>query len=327
MIKHSIHSTHLIYHWWNDDSEVKPYQDLANPIILSIATLRANNRSMPITVLDLSRCNRKKEDWGNYPSHLNFEVVQWQPLLDQSLPKSSRLCSRVWDVWAYSQKVKESHILFTDCDIFWLSNPLPLNKDKNGRLDSFYCSSNTGVWYFDRRSEVVKETFRLWKSIIAHVLIGDKDFYQDLVEKVPSGSHVFQDEVAFGYFLLQHPELYRPIDVYENFVIDRLRYTEYDVSKIKCLHLLSATVGQHRGRACMFLRELRDSIERVLSPQQISEVFGSMKVKDTLSISQIKTMTTEELRAFLVFTGNTSVHIPDKPSQVHGYFVKELGVE
>lgn len=327
MIKHSRQQIRLLYHWWNDDLSVKPHKDLANPIVLSIATVRAHNWSIPITVIDVSS-EERKEDWKEYSSILNFDVVHWKPLLDQNLHKSSRLCSRVWDIWSYSQLVKEGNILFTDCDIFWIKNPLPLSKANNERLDDFYCSSNTGVWYFDKRSERVKKTIQLWKSIISNVLIGDKDFYDDLSEIVPSAKQFFQDEVAFGYLILKYPELYSPVDMYENFIVDRLRYTEYDFSKIKAIHMLSATLGQMRGRVCLILSELKRSLEKIFSKEQIDDIFNGVNSETEYSVDDVKSISSKELRDFVSFTGNSGCHIPNvKPSDNYGYFVKELGID
>lgn len=66
-------NVHLIYHWYNDKNLDNPCKDLSNPVILAIATVRANNKNIPISVIDVSDFGR---DWGNYPSSLNFIVVK-----------------------------------------------------------------------------------------------------------------------------------------------------------------------------------------------------------------------------------------------------------
>jgi len=297
----------ILYHWWCDEPTVKPYQDMANPVVLSIAVLREHNKSVPVTVLDLSQ--RDTEDWGVFPELLNFKVVKWNPLLNLSLPKSSKLCSRVWDVWAYAHQIGYNKILFTDSDIFWLKNPLPLNEQEdNGDITKFYCSSNTGVWYFDKTTSVSKEVFSIWKNIIARVIIGDIEFFDELRDKVPTANdRCFQDEVAFGYLILQYPELYNPVGYEENYVVYRLRSDNGDLSSIKCLHGLGAVLGNKRGRICLVLKELKDAVERVLTIDHCKMIYGDTDYKDVLSIFDIKKITHQRLKHVLEFTGNVTV--------------------
>jgi hypothetical protein len=295
----------VVYHWWCDNPNVAPYQDLCSPVVLSIAVLRAHNRTIPITVLDLSQ--RDEREWGCFPELLNFEVVKWTPLLDLNLYKSSRLCSRVWDVWDYAHRIPENNILFTDSDIFWLKNPFPLNEqDKCGCLSKFYCSSNTGVWYFDKTSQISEEVIRVWKFIISRVLIRDMDFYTELCVKVTSLlEQNFQDEIAFGYLIVQHPELYNPVGSEENFAIYRLMNKKdlENLDNVKCLHALGAVLGCRKGRICLVLRELKDAIEKVLNKDQIEMIFGNANC-DVHDMKEIKNLTRQELKQLLEFTGN-----------------------
>jgi len=296
----------VLYHWWCDDMTVKPYQDMVNPVVLSIVVLRAHNKSVPVTVLDLSQ--RDAEDWGVFPELLNFKVVKWNPLLNLSLPKSSKLCSRVWDVWAYAHKIGYNKIIFTDSDIFWLKNPLPLNEqEENGDIAKFYCSSNTGVWYFDKTNSISEEVFRIWKNIIARVIIEDKEFFDELREKVPTANKVFHDEVAFNYLIVQYPELYSPIGHEENYHIYVLRNDNQDLRKIKCLHGLRSVLGYKRGRICLVLKELKDAVERVLTIDHCKMIYGDTDYKDVLSIFDIKKTTHQRLKHVLEFTGNVTV--------------------
>jgi hypothetical protein len=290
----------VVYHWWGDNPQVKPYQNMASPIIPSIAVLRAHNRSIPITVLDLS-CD--PQEWGCFPELLNFKLVRWTPRLDLRLHKSSKLCSRVWDVWEYAKQIKQRNILFTDADIFWLRNPLPLVlQEPDGEIQKFYCSSNTGVWYFDKTSEISDEVIRLWKFIISRVLIGDKDFFDELSVIVPTAlERPFQDEVAFGYLLCQHPELYHPVPQEENYMIYRLMNDE-PLDNVRCLHGLGAVLGSGRGLICLALKELRDAVERVLSAKQMKMVFGDIVCDQVYEIDEVKTISHQKLKELLEFT-------------------------
>jgi hypothetical protein len=298
----------IIYHWWNDDVSVKPHTDITNPVILAITTLRAHNKNIPVYILDVSKS--PKHDWEDYPEKLNFEVIPWLPLMNKE-HSCSRLCSRVWDIWHFAKTIKQHKIIFTDSDVFWLNNPLPLMNEIEGRIDYFNCASNTGVWYFDRRSELARKTINTWKSIIMLALM-DEDFLKQIQSKVPTArGGLFQDEIAFGYLILEYPELYRPVHIYENFVIDGLRHSHHHFEKIKCLHALKATLGEKRGNTCLFLKELHDAIKSVLTEGQIEGIFGKAK-SATVSIHDIHKMSRDQLLAFLAFTGNSQAYVPEK---------------
>lgn len=297
--------TRVIYHYWNDKPVCKPYKDMANPIVPSIAALRSVNSAVPITVLDVSKKSKNKPNWGDFPSLLNFEVVPWRPMLNQDLPNSSRLCSRVWDVWGYSQLVKENKILFNDADIFWIRNPFPLAFENDGMLRKFYCSNNTGVWYFDSQSSAAKEVVDIWKSIIARGIIGDKEFNDELVEMFPHSTW-FQDEVAFNYLTKKHPRLLNPVDKFENFWIMRLRQDKsIKVHEIKCLHMLACMFGAERGKSCLVIKELRDAVSKVLTPAQMEMVFGDFVRTTVYTLEKLKSLSHKDWLAFLTSAGNS----------------------
>lgn len=302
MLKTKISNTPMvIYHWWCDNPKIKPYQDMANPVVPSIVVLRSHNKTIPITVLDLSN---NPQDWGCYPDLLNFTVVRWTPKLDLRLYKSSKLCSRVWDIWEYVKQIGQNNILFTDSDIFWLKNPLPLNKqESDGRILKFYCSSNTGVWYFDKTSQISDDVIREWKFVISRVLIGDNDFFDELITEVPSATERhFQDEVAFGYLIKKHPNLYNPIDCEENYTIYRLMNKER-LQDIKCLHGLSAVLGSKRGLICLALKELKDAVQSVLTEKHINVVFSGAVFNDVYEIEKINSISHSKLKVIMEFTG------------------------
>lgn len=294
----------LVYHWWSDYSDVKPYQDLRNPIIASIATLRAHNKDLPINVIDVSD---QHKDWGDFPKILNFQVIKSKPKIDLRLHKSSKLCSRVWDVWEFAQQSKYDNFLFTDSDIFWLKDPFPLTQCHDGNIDKFYCNSNTGVWYFNKNSQITSEVFRLWKFIISRVLINDEDFWKELCEKVPSAidGRPFQDEVAFGYLITQYPELYKSIDFDENYAIYRLLNDDPLLDHVKCLHGLASVLGSKRGLICLILKELKSSIKKIFTKEQIKTVFDGEYWEQEYSVHDIKNLAYEEIKNLIEFTGCT----------------------
>jgi len=208
-------------------------------------------------------------------------------------------------VLEYAKQISNTNILFTDADIFWLKNPLPLvHQEPDGKLLKFYCSSNTGVWYFDKTSEIVDEVFRKWKFIISRVLINDSEFFNELSAIVPTAlERSFQDEVAFGYLICRYPELYNPVVSEENYMIYRLM-NDGPLDNVKCLHALGAVLGSTRGLICLVLKELKESIQSVLNDDQIRDVFSGVTSNHLYGIDEIKSISDYELKKLLEFTGS-----------------------
>ena len=299
----------LIYHWWNDSDSSPAYSDMKNPIIPSIATVRAHNSEIDIFVLDVSET--KNNNWGEYPEILNFQVISTESK-SFSYNRWNKLCSRVWDVFEFANKSLFNKFIFHDSDIFWIKNIFPLENEENNFLEGFNCSSNTGVWYWDKRSAKAQITFDTWKSMI---LLGcaDEDFLESIKkynEQAKRG--IYQDEIVFGHLIISHRSLYCPIPDAENFTIDNLRFNHGDLSKNKCLHGLGATLGYNRGLVCLLIKELWHPICRVLDEKQRKEVFGHIIPNKCFSMHEIKDIEKNELIEFLKFTGNENAFIANK---------------
>lgn len=152
----------FVYHYWGEE-----INSLEFPILPSIATLRFHT-NFPIYVLDY-----KNLDWKGFDKKLNFQIINSNPVLErQKDPRVFwRLCSLPFDSYYYDQKIEEQNIFKTDVDVIWLSDPLPTFSD-NSRL---CCrSDNTGIFYFDKKSPLVKKVFSDWKKEIIRAIQSEK---------------------------------------------------------------------------------------------------------------------------------------------------------
>jgi hypothetical protein len=163
----------VIYHYWKDNRDATPcYQDLANPVVVSIATLRFHHPTVPVYVIDISD---RPGDWGPFPNILRFKVIRQAPSLplyykgthdhrDQSLNISYntfKYCSSTFDVTGLADTITQDTILFSDSDIFYLKHLNPLPKDR------FCCRSGfVGYYYYNKTVLKVRKFIELWKACI-----------------------------------------------------------------------------------------------------------------------------------------------------------------
>ena len=301
----------IVYYWWNNDKD-KAYEDITNPVVPSIAVLRALNSEVSVYVLDVSDV---PSDWGDFPEKLDFKVIPWHSRMDidsvRLRGRYKQFCARMWDIWQFSQEIDENIVIYTDSDIFWLKDPIPLRKEHDGRLDYFHGGPNAGVWYFDRRSDQAKTLFNTWKSMVLLSVIDD-NFYEDIKADLEiARQYPLHDEIVLNYIGMKMPGLFRHVDKEENFLIDNLRHHRKIVQEAKCIHVLSGTTGIHRGRICLCLKELRDSMLSTLSTEDVELIFGNIEPESVCSIFDIREMDREEVMKILSFTGNPKAWIPE----------------
>lgn len=239
---------HVIYHWWHDDLKVKPYQNLEYPIVLAIASLRLHDKHSKVTVLDTSYCDRPLSDWDVFPEILDFKVVKWKPFIGDNFFKSSRMCSRIWDIWEYAKSIEEKNILFSDCDVFWFRNPYPLEGENKGKIQGVYCNGNCGFFYFDKTCKKTKDTFDLWKAIMCRVFLPDVEHFNEIVSiRSSTGPNFFHDESAFHYLIRRFPQFFNTIPEEEHgifFPILSKKTTNHLMSFVKNIHFINQTSGK-----------------------------------------------------------------------------------
>jgi hypothetical protein len=290
-------NTHVIYHWWCDDPKTQPHQNINYPIILAIASLRFYNKHVEISVLDLSFCDRPKEDWGIFPELFNFKVVKWSPILDLSLPKSSRFCSRVWDIWEYSQTLDQRNILFSDCDVFWFQDPIPFSNQVDGKIENLNCNHNTGLFYFDKKCKKAKDSFDLWKSIISRVLIGDEKHLKEIYEIRSGTRNCFNDEFAFNYLMVRFPEFYKKIGTTEHCFLGSF-YQYKNIDKIKNIHFYNASIGQKRGLVFLIIKEL-NKIKSIFPKNLWDSIFFGKEMK-IINLKDITKLSKREIKDIMI---------------------------
>lgn len=279
----------VLYHWWGQGGKVA--QNMAFPIILSIATLRAHNKDIPIVVMDLSE---GIQDWEDYPNKLNFKVERLSTFLridvqkygfestnwhgvgkTESKPIDLHMMSRPFDYWKCGERQPQNKILGCDSDIFWLKNPLPLIKEENEFISQFVVDGNLGLFYYDKRSSKAQATGKLWMALCLQAIY-DPSFRRELVDVTPHYPNII-DEMVMNWAISENIAMPTPTPMYENFHISGFRsfISEEEIkTKVKNVHCLYSITGPERGRFCQVVNELYDALASVLSDEDLEDIFG-----------------------------------------------------
>lgn len=255
----------IIYVWWND-AHTEPWRDLRNPIMPSIATLRAVDHQVPIYVLD---CSDEPHQWGRFPHRLDFQVIRSACNLPRLVPEPTRkLCGRVFLVDAFIKTIPESKIMVCDSDILWLRSPLPMVPP----ITHFHGNChNNGFFGFDKDSGQALHFLDTWKLHTLRAL-EDPAHREEVVRNyfVP----FFNDEAVYCYVRHLCPDLIRELGVYWNFVDHR----EVDWASVainsRNYHFCHKTWGTERGIYALAIQEFYHRLEMVLSPEEIVMIFG-----------------------------------------------------
>ena len=281
LIKTSKLSTNLLYYYYNL-SGGKAYNDLANPIVLSIATFRKYNPSEPIYVLDVSPT---KMDWGLFPSLLNFHVIRKPMVYDVKPPESKYkinkyLLAKPAEMYLLSQDktIRRDPVIVCDSDVFFLKNPLPLSID---HTKGICCARNTGYYYFMNGGQGVEEIFEAWCSACSGALLDP--VVQNAIQKSTNWD-LFNEEVVLWYIKDKYRELnINDIPVWENFWFSWLYVKSFDLSNVKnlhyCVHVDNPVIPRNeRGKVCMYIKELSLIVKEVLG-NHLYDVIGDFQCK------------------------------------------------
>jgi hypothetical protein len=268
----------LVLHWWCNNPSIKPPFDPFNPVVLTVACVRANNPRIPIYVVDVSDCDRPDSDWDYFPYKLDFKVIRKNSFLREWQNKFSnlydlKLFSRVWDVELSMRSIPQDRVIYMDTDIFCLHPLLPMSGADH--IEHFYASYNNGVWIYDKRSANCKYVFDAWKGMLCRAL-HDDDFRREIfLSNHNYGTFTMQDEIVYRTLCQRMQNHIRPVSMYENFLFYWL-FTESPetVKDIKGLHCLSFIAGRNRHNLFLVIRELWDTINRVLSWHDLERIFG-----------------------------------------------------
>lgn len=259
----------LVYHYWNDGRDRKHYRNMAYPVVVSVATLRAVEPDIPVYVVDVSD---EGGDWGFYPELLDFKVVHRPPQLpvpwspDIGLVRSTyKYCSSIFDVTSLAGEIPEGTIVFSDSDIFYLEPFLPLEPG-----DKFNCTREfVGHYYYDKAAVPATAFLSLWKKCITRG-VEDLEFRRHAASyyRLP---RFFNQESVFVYlcevasversvrFLAEEEHCFEP---------------EYPHEGLKLFHFAGAHFGNRRGLAALAIEEYRNALFKVLGEREVFDVFG-----------------------------------------------------
>lgn len=256
----------VYYHWFPEPSDGRqPWRSLRCPIILSIATLRAADPHIPITVL----CDADWLQWGEYPQSLNFEVKHIPFHLKHYEDKAGwKHLSRLFDLNRHATGT----VIYSDSDVFWLKSPLPLAEDSVR-----FCSDgfNTGIFYYNSSSDIVKQFFELFEAYTIGAL-NCEEIRQLLKTYVGYEEWYYVwDEMTLTYMSRKHSDLFQKIPREEHACARDLK-EDIDFWRLKAFHCNGAVVynqttnDKHcRGLMCVLVKEWWESINKVLDPNEI----------------------------------------------------------
>lgn len=258
----------FIYIWWND-KHIEPWRDMENPILPSIATLRAVNHLSPIYVLD---CSDEQYFWDRFPLKLDFQVFHVKKQ-DFHEPRSVnrnllKLCSRIFLVDEWSKKINSPKFFVCDSDIFWLRNPVPTMTVLNTFQGNVH---NNGFYGFHRKSREAALFIDTLKDYTSRA-ISDLEYREEIVRSyyVP----YFNDEAIYCYARERHPELVKEIGTYWNFLdFKNVTWSEVVVNS-KNYHFCQKNWGEDRGIYALAIQEFYNRLEKVLTMQDMEKIFG-----------------------------------------------------
>jgi hypothetical protein len=252
----------VVYHWWSEESDAPPVDNLRTPVLHSIASLRAVDKTIPIYILDGSK---KPQNWHYWSSSLRFQVIPIKFAYEEEYADKPgyRNLSRIEDLW--NANIPENKVIYSDADVFWIRSPRPLAFD--GSKFAFN-KFNSGFFYYDRTSPAVHRFHRLWHAYVTTAL-NDENFrilsrqYTDYREW-----YFVLDETVLTYMAYKMPELFDLVDTNEHCTAGMAVLDMPKPEQIKMFH----THG-------ILVRDVfhRTDHARGLTPLLIKECWESMK--------------------------------------------------
>lgn len=269
----------LLYHYWNE-SHAEAWKDLRVPVVLSIVTFRRWDQTTPIYVVDVSHTEKR---WGDYPDFLNFKVVKTdyhlRRLTDRVDSGPWRFCpiqmfSKPKDIYNFSLTIPYQTILCVDADYFFLQTTRPIQHSEE---EPPVIGHNTGYWKYNKKCPLTARVFDIWKAACANVLLDD--VFRDKVMR-KTGRAYLNDETVMNFLQKEHQGITKHPSLYDNVTFNSLVAHNIDVTKIRGPHVISASfriIRGSRGLACVWIKELRETVEAVLSPKMMTDIFGEQE--------------------------------------------------
>jgi hypothetical protein len=282
--------TAIVYCYWQSENR-DAFRDMRNPIVPAIATVRASC-DLPIYVIDLSD---GETNWAEFPQILNFTVVKSFPCFAKFGIKN-KMCSRVSNIREFALSLDVECVSFLDSDVFWRRDFLPLSVDPSNR---FCCHEyNTGVFYYDVKSEAVDNFLQLWSSFILCASMDDS-LASIVLQSYPFKSGV-QDEAVYNFLREKHlgdlPISFLPTT--DNYTGCSLK-VEPDITnynevlpyheEARNYHCFKRRFGPNRGLFPLIVDEFYERMKSVLSDRELSLIYQdklNLKSRIVLSVTE-----------------------------------------
>lgn len=266
----------VYYHHWIGKAEKPAYNNLRVPVLLSIATLRAVNPTIPIVVLEDETSEPQPDDWLHFPDLLKFEVRPIPFFLERHYPHiiGHRFLSRLFDLRRHAH----GDVIYCDSDVFWFRDPLPLSCDSDRFCFDGY---NTGFFYY-RPSDCLEQLFEIFEGYTIGAL-NNQEIRQLMKRYV--GYETWQevwDEMTMTFIANEHSSLIHRIPAEEHVTVKNMPYV--NLAKMKMLHCNGLLVANPvykvasekdhcRGLLCLIVKELFGLLQSVLNESDLKLIF------------------------------------------------------
>jgi len=268
-----------VYHWWDEAGDSPPYANLRVPTIISIATLRAVNPDIPITILDITEENK---NWANFPDRLGFSVRKIKPSLSRHRHRIRgwKHLSRFLDV-QYADIPYAETILYIDSDVFWLRDPLPL-----ARSTDRFCFDgwNTGFYYYCKDAPFTSDFFEVFQAYTVAAIYSE-DVRQVMNKYVGYESwHGVWDEMISTYMINRHTEWFNVIPLDEHVAARNLHLASnpkmFHCNGTMVANQVPKTPNEHihcRGLLGLLVTEFYECLLRVLDTDDLAKIYSEQE--------------------------------------------------
>jgi len=227
----------LIYYYFNEFGTTA-YDNMENPVVLSIATFRKFDTTTPIHVIDVSD---QEQEWLHFPKKLDFEVFRQPHALKHCenvvyMPEETRLnlgrLAKPLDVFELSLYCNQEMIMVCDADVLFTKDPFPLTSD----FSKHFCFGN-GLYYFEKSSLNTERIFEIWCGLCVAAAINPL-IQRRIIQSKAYSKHdaSLNEKTCWRYLQHKHTYSVEELSVYEDFSVFDLGNKTHDTEKIKCLH-------------------------------------------------------------------------------------------
>jgi len=271
----------IVYYYFGHAGVAKIVRkNLRLPVYLAMASLRAFHPALPIYVIDASD---EDMDWEDYPEVLKFKLITMRPVVDEIMRQASKaeglryftkLLAKPMAIREAMKEIAQPLIVFVDADLFWVTQMTPLLADFNRK---FCAGDNTGMFYFDKRLPLSQKVMDLWTAYCTHICF-DSDFCARVMQR--TGSTAVHEETVMQYMRQEFPDWFDAPPLSENCPFMRYGEPVQNNRAFKTIHCHSnnfAMAERRKGLACLWIKELRENVTRVLGLDRMEAIFGDLE--------------------------------------------------